>query len=128
MTKYTEEEIKNIRKWRGEGLTWNEISDRNGRSPKAMSIKFSRMVLGVPEYNAPEIPPVIVPDDVKSLNERKAATVTIKSRTLINYAVEVHIPTISFDTIEEAAAFALSLRKLTENGTIKIRELNEVEI
>lgn len=73
MEKYTEQEIELIRKWRGEGLTWAEISVRNGRSPKAMSLKFSKMSRGVPEYKEPEIPTVIIPEGVSSINERKAA-------------------------------------------------------
>lgn len=76
MKKYTDKEIEQIKKWRGQGLTWAEISDINKRSPKGMSLKFSKMSLGVPEYKEPEIPPVIVPEGVSSINERKAAAET----------------------------------------------------
>ena len=72
--RYTDEEIRDIKKWRSEGLTWAEISDRNGRSADAMQVKFSTLKRGVPEYKKQEIPPVIIPEGVSSFNERKAAT------------------------------------------------------
>lgn len=130
MKKYTEKEIENIRKWRGEGLTWNEISDRNGRSPKAMSLKFSNMTLGVPEYKAPEIPSVVIPENVKSLNERKA--VTVKRRIPKDYAVKVDI-IVKYDTLEDAAALIKDINKLVEvsqyySGAINLFETNEIEL
>ena len=130
MKKYTDKEIANIRKWRGEGLTWAEISDRNGRSPKSMSLKFSRMTLGVPEYEEPVIPKVVVPDNVKSINEKKA--VTVKRRILKDYTVKVDI-IVRYDTLEEAAAIVKGINKLIEvnqyySGIIKIIETNEIEI
>ena len=68
--KYTDEEIARIKKWRGEGLTWGEISELNGRSADAMCVKFSQLKLGVPEYHEPEIPKVVIPGDVMSINDR----------------------------------------------------------
>lgn len=128
--KYSEKEIKQIQKWRGEGLTWAEISDRNGRSPKAMSIKFSKMTLGVPEYKAPEIPKVVIPDNVSSANERKG--VQVKRRILQNYTVKIDV-IMTYDKLEDAAKLIDGINKLTEisqgySGIIKLFEKNEIEI
>ena len=79
--RYTDEEIQDIKKWRSEGLTWAEISDRNGRSADAMQVKFSTLKRGVPEYKKQEIPPVIIPEGVSSFNERKTATETETEKT-----------------------------------------------
>ena len=144
--KYTDEEIRDIKKWRGQGLTWAEISDRNGRSPKAMSIKFSKMSLGVPEYKEPEIPPVIVPEGVSSINERKAAAetpeqpkkvvagngVTVKRRIPQRYTVLIDVQ-VKYESLEDAAKLVKEFNKLIEvtqgySGRMKLFEENEIEI
>lgn len=130
MANYTSKEINQIKKWRGQGLTWAEISDRNGRSPKAMSMKFSKMTLGVPEYEAPEIPPVIVPDNVKSANERKG--VTVKRRIPQKYTVLIDVK-LNFENLEDAARIIAEFNKLTEisqgySGRMKLFEEAEIEI
>ena len=130
MANYTSKEINQIQKWRGQGLTWAEISDRNGRSPKAMSMKFSKMTLGVPEYEAPEIPPVVVPDNVKSANERKA--VTVKRRIPQKYTVLIDVK-LNFENLEDAARIIAEFDKLTEisqgySGRMKLFEEAELEI
>lgn len=128
--KYSEKEIKQIKKWRGEGLTWAEISDRNGRSPKAMSMKFSKMTIGVPEYEAPEIPPVVIPENVKSANERKA--VTVKRRIPQKYTVVIDVQ-VKYESLEDAAKLVKEFNKLIEvtqgySGRVKLFEENEIEI
>ena len=130
MANYTSKEINQIKKWRGQGLTWAEISDRNGRSPKAMSMKFSKMTLGVPEYEAPEIPPVVVPDNVKSANERKA--VTIKRRIPQRYTVLIDVQ-VKYESLEDAAKLVKEFNKLIEvtqgySGRMKLFEEAEIEI
>ena len=86
--RYTDEEIRDIKKWRSEGLTWAEISDRNGRSADAMQVKFSTLKRGVPEYKKQEIPPVIIPEGVSSFNERKAAAETSEQPKVIHVGEE----------------------------------------
>lgn len=86
--RYTDEEIRDIKKWRSEGLTWAEISDRNGRSADAMQVKFSTLKRGVPEYKKQEIPPVIIPEGVSSFNERKAAAETPEQPKVIHVGEE----------------------------------------
>ena len=86
--KYTDEEIRDIKKWRSEGLTWAEISDRNGRTADAMQVKFSTLKRGVPEYKEPEIPPVIVPEGVSSFHERKAAAETPEQPKVLHVGEE----------------------------------------
>ena len=130
MANYTSKEINQIKKWRGQGLTWAEISDRNGRSPKAMSMKFSKMTLGVPEYEAPEIPPVVVPDNVKSANERKV--VTIKRRIPQRYTVLIDVK-LNYENLEDAARIIAEFNKLAEisqgySGRVKLFEEAELEI
>lgn len=127
---YTDKEIKQIKKWRGQGLTWAEISDRNGRSPKAMSMKFSKMTIGVPEYEAPEIPPVVIPENVKSANERKA--VTVKRRIPQKYTVVIDVQ-VKYESLEDAAKLVKEFNKLIEvtqgySGRVKLFEENEIEI
>ena len=130
MAKYTDKEIKDIKRWRGEGLTWAEIEDRNGRSAKAMSAKFSKMTLGVPEYKEPVIPKIVIPDNVKSINERNA--VTMKHRVLKEYAVKIDV-LLKYDTLEDAAKLVKGFNDLTQvsqyySGEVKIFETNEIEI
>ena len=130
MKKYTDKEIANIRKWRGEGLTWAEISDKNGRSPKSMSLKFSRMTLGVPEYEEPVVPKVVVPDNVKSINEKKA--VTVKRRIPQKYTVLIDVQ-VKYESLEDAAKLVKEFNKLIEvtqgySGRVKLFEENEIEI
>lgn len=86
--RYTDEEIRDIKKWRSEGLTWAEIADRNGRSADAMQVKFSTLKRGVPEYKKQEIPPVIIPEGVSSINERKAAAETPEQPKVIHVGEE----------------------------------------
>ena len=142
MAKYTDKEIKDIKKWRGQGLTWAEISDLNGRSPKAMSMKFSKMSLGVPEYKEPEIPPVVVPEGVSSINERRAAAeiteqpktlhvgeeqkLTVRARIPRGYTVtfraEVH-----FKTLDEVwDYFHTDPILLARTDCVEVTEVNEV--
>ena len=130
MAKYTDKEIKDIKRWRGEGLTWAEIEDRNGRSAKAMSMKFSKMALGVPEYKEPKITPIVIPDNVKSINERNA--VTVKHRVLKEYAVKIDV-LLKYDSLEDAAKLVKGFNDLTQvsqyySGEVKIFETNEIEI
>lgn len=130
MKKYTDKEIANIRKWRGEGLTWAEISDKNGRSPKSMSLKFSKMTIGVPEYEEPVVPKVVVPDNVKSINEKKA--VTVKRRIPQRYTVLIDVQ-VKYESLEDAAKLVKEFNKLIEitqgySGRVKLFEENEIEI
>lgn len=144
--KYTDEEIRDIKKWRSEGLTWAEISDRNGRTADAMQVKFSTLKRGISEYKEPEIPPVIVPEGVSSINERKAAAetpeqpkkvvtgkgVTVKRRILKKYTVLIDV-WLNYENLEDAARIIAEFNKLTEisqgySGRIKLFEENEIEI
>ena len=128
--KYTDDEIAQIKKWRGEGLTWAEISDKNGRSPKSMSLKFSKMTIGVPKYEEPVVPKVVVPDNVKSINEKKA--VTVKRRIPQKYTVLIDVR-INYETLEDASKLVKEFNKLIEitqgySGRVKLFEENEIEI
>lgn len=129
-SKYTKEEIEQIKVWRGQGKTWGEISDLNGRPANAMCVKFSQMTLGVPEYKEPTAPKIVIPDNVKSINERNA--VTVKSRTLKDYAVKIDV-VIKYETLEEAAKLVKGFDDLTQisqyySGEVKIFETNEIQI
>ena len=126
--KYTDEEIARIKKWRGEGLTWGEISDLNGRSADAMCVKFSQLKLGVPEYQEPEIPKVVIPGDVMSINDRvgEEPKLTVSARIPKGYTVtfraEVH-----FKTLDEVwEYFHTDPILLARTDCVEVTEVNEV--
>lgn len=128
LQRYTDKEIEQIKKWRAEGQTWAEISDRNGRSADAMMVKFSSLSRGIPEYKEQEIPKIVIPDNVQSINDRKEK-LTIKSRVPHSYAVQIELPLKTFDTLEEAAGFVNELKNAVGcEGKTTIFELNEIEI
>lgn len=133
--KYTDEEIARIKKWRGEGLTWGEISELNGRSADAMCVKFSQLKLGVPEYQEPEIPAAkqkideFIENPKVNANEPVKPALRIGSRTVQSYAVEIKTPFMNFDTLDEAVDFVKQVQKTLEGqASIRILELSEIKI
>lgn len=126
--KYTDEEIAQIKKWRGEGLTWGEISDLNGRSADAMCVKFSQLKLGVPEYHEPEIPKVVIPGDVMSINDRvgEEPKLTVSARIPKGYTVRFRAE-INFKTLDEVwDYFHTDPILLARTDCVEVTEVNEV--
>lgn len=126
--KYTDEEIARIKKWRGEGLTWGEISDLNGRSADAMCVKFSQLKLGVPEYHEPEIPKVVIPGDVMSINDRvgEEPKLTVSARIPKGYTVRFRAE-INFKTLDEVwDYFHTDPILLARTDCVEVTEVNEV--